>query len=213
MSTTSSSPQRPKAHAVEVGPEAPCPAAPAVVSRARGRRALRMLGSLVLWSMLAAAFAMLALLGIGPRLLGYRTETVLSGSMRPTFSPGDVVVITSEPTADVRVGQVISYRIPVGDHHVETHRVVRIVSGGPHPVVVTKGDANATPDPWQARLLDSRVWRERFVIPRLGYAINALRSPAPRMAMVIGAPALLALLTLGAIWRPRNSKPEDGERG
>jgi hypothetical protein len=36
-------------------------------------------------------------------------ETVLSGSMKPEFSPGDIVVVTPERTRDVRVGQVISY--------------------------------------------------------------------------------------------------------
>ena len=55
------------------------------------------------------------------------------------------MLVTPEATADVRVGEVISYKIPVEDHHVETHRIVRIISAGRHPVVVTKGDANTAP--------------------------------------------------------------------
>ena len=50
--------------------------------------------------------------------------------MKPYFSPGDIVVVTPEPTRDVRVGQVISYHIPVGDHHVQSHRVIEVVRGG-----------------------------------------------------------------------------------
>jgi signal peptidase I len=173
------------------------------VRRSATRRVVGIAASALGWLVLAVAVAALALVGVGPRLLGYHTETVLSGSMRPAFAPGDVVVVTPEPAADVRVGQIISYHIPVGDRHVETHRVIRIVSGGAHPVVVTRGDANGTPDPWQARLLGPQVWRERAVIPKLGYAIHALRQPWLQTATVIVAPALLALLVLGRIWRPR----------
>ena len=89
--------------------------------------------------------------------------------------------------------------------------MIKVVAGGPHPVVVTKGDANATPDPWQARLLGAQVWRERAVIPKLGYAIHAFRQPWLRTAAVIVAPALLALLSLGRVWRPRRPDEEPRE--
>src|SRR5438045_3766674 len=80
----------------------------------------------------AVVVAVLTLVGVGlgPRLGYYRSLTVLSGSMRPAFAPGDVVIVTPEPIRDVRAGQVITYAIPVGDHHVETHRVVHVVRGG-----------------------------------------------------------------------------------
>jgi signal peptidase len=40
------------------------------------------------------------------------------------------------------------------------------------------------------------------VIPHLGYAIEALRTPAVRTALVYGAPALLTAWLLMGIWRP-----------
>src|SRR5438128_1428470 len=86
-------------------------------------------------SVVGAAAALVGV-GLAPRLGFYRPLTVLSGSMRPAFVPGDVVIVTPEPIRDVRPGQVITYAIPVGDHHVETHRVVRVVGGGDHPVVI-----------------------------------------------------------------------------
>ena len=105
--------------------------------------------------------------------------------------PGDVVIVTPEPIRDVRPGQVITYAIPVGDHHVETHRVVRVVGGGDHPVVITKGDANAAADPWKAELSGTTVWRYRFRIPMLGRAIVALRDPLVHKLTVLLLPALL----------------------
>jgi len=158
----------------------------------------------------AAVFvAVLTLVGVGlgPRLGYYRSLTVLSGSMRPAFAPGDVVIVTAEPTRDVRAGQVITYAIPVGDHHVETHRVVRVVRGGDDPVVITKGDANSTADPWKAELSGPTVWRYRFRIPMLGHAIVALRDPLVHKLTVLLLPALLALYGLAQIWRPR---PDQG---
>ena len=55
-----------------------------------------------------AAVAVLAAVAIGPRLGLYRMETVLSGSMVPTFNPGDVIIVTPEPVTAVRPGQVIT---------------------------------------------------------------------------------------------------------
>src|SRR5881392_380829 len=123
--------------------------------------------------------ALLALVGLGllPRTGWYRPVTVLSGSMKPSFSPGDMVVVTPEPLGDVRVGQIISYRIPVGDHHVQSHRVVKVVRGGARPLVRTKGDANAAADPWTAELHGTTAWRVRAVLPKLGWVVFWFRSP------------------------------------
>jgi signal peptidase I len=139
---------------------------------------------------------------LGPRLLGYETMTVLSGSMQPTFNPGDVVLVTMQPTASVRAGQIISFHIPTGDHHVVTHRVADVVSGGKHPVIQSKGDGNTTVDPWKARLLGPSVWRYRMRVRYAGYPLLELRRPMVKDACLYGAPTLFVLLMLGEIWLP-----------
>lgn len=157
--------------------------------------------------LLALALVIFVAIGVLPRLGLYRPVTVLSGSMRPTFSPGDMVIVTPEPASAVRVGQVISYQVPVGIHQVETHRVVRILQGGAHPVVQTQGDANNWPDPWTARLEGGTAWRMRAVIPHLGYVVNWLRGSGPRIAAILIVPALLALLLLAEIWGLTGAAP------
>jgi signal peptidase len=151
---------------------------------------------------LALVVAAVALVGLGllPRTGWYRPVTVLSGSMRPAFAPGDMVVVTPEPSRDVRVGQVISYRIPVGDHHVQSHRVIKVIRRGDRVSVRTKGDANASPDPWTATLDGPTAWRVRAVLPKLGWAIFWLRSPLMHELTVLLAPLLLALLCVLQIW-------------
>ncbi len=170
--------------------------------------AIRVWADLALRSALGAALAIFLLLALLPRTGLYRTETVLSGSMKPDFSAGDMVVVTPEPSRDIRVGQVISYHIPVGDHHVQTHRIVQILRGGVHPVVRTKGDANNARDPWTARLDGSTAWRVRLVVPKLGWMVVWLRDPLLRLLTVFGAPALLALIALWGIWKD----PDQGQR-
>ena len=165
---------------------------PAAVSRA---------GELLARFVLGLALAVLFLLGLLPHTGWYRTETVLSGSMRPTFAPGDLVVVTPERIADVRVGQMISYHIPVDDHHVQTHRVIAVVRRGGQTFVRTKGDANNARDPWLARLNGTTAWQVRAVVPKAGWGIVWLRSPSVRRLAVFGAPLLLALLGLWRIWR------------
>jgi len=151
-------------------------------------------------ALLALAITFFLTIGVLPRLGLYRPVTVLSGSMRPTFSPGDMVLVTPEPTSAVRVGQVISYQVPTGIHQVETHRVVKILQGGAHPVIQTQGDANNWPDPWTAKLEGNTAWRMRAVLPHLGYVVNWLRSSTLQKVAIILAPVLLALLMLTEIW-------------
>ena len=163
-------------------------------------RAARLAARLLVTLVLLFAVAVLAFFGLGPRTGLYRTETVLSGSMVPRFSPGDVVVVTPEPSTSLRVGQVITYDIPTGNHEPVTHRVIAILHGGRNPVIRTRGDANAAPDPWTARLAGPTVWRERWTIPYAGWVIEWLRQPSARYPLAIGLPLLLCLLWLREIW-------------
>jgi len=177
------------------------------------RRRRLALVDLALRVLLALALLVFLVLAVVPHTGWYHAETVLSGSMKPYFSPGDLIVVTREPARDVRVGQVISYHIPTGDHHVQTHRVVAVVRRGNHPLVQTKGDANEARDPWTARLNGSTVWKVRLVVPRAGSLIVWMRNPIVRIATVFLAPLLFALLALKRIWRgSKEDAPDEQAR-
>jgi signal peptidase len=168
--------------------------------------ATRRLPALAAQLALVVALGGLVVLGLLPRTGWYRPVTVLSGSMRPAFDPGDMVVVTPEPLRAIRVGQVISYRIPIGDHHVESHRVIQVIRRGGEISVRTKGDANSGPDPWTATLHGTTAWRVRAVLPKLGWAIFWFRTPLMHELTVLLAPLLLALLCVLQIW----GRPAEG---
>ncbi len=163
-------------------------------------RLLKATVSAALWLLGLACVGLLLAIGVGPRTGSYRTLTVLSGSMRPGIPVGAVVLVTPEPARDLRVGQIVAYNIPVGDHHVVSHRVVQIIKGGNHPVFKTKGDANNAPDPWTTQALDSTMWRVRGTVPVLGNVIHTMRQPLIHTISVLVVPAALAVVLLIAIW-------------
>jgi signal peptidase I len=161
---------------------------------------------------LVVTLAVLAfgLLAVGPHVFGYRTMTMLTGSMTGTIDVGDVEVVTPLPVAEVTEGMIIAYHIPIDDHHLVTHRVIGVEKSADGTVTVqTKGDANTAPDPWKAQLKGDTAYQVRAVVPELGHAIQALRSPVLSKALVYGAPALLAGWLLLSIWRPTAPAEQD----
>jgi signal peptidase len=148
----------------------------------------------------AAAFLLLA---VGPHVFGYRTMTMLTGSMAPEIEPGDVTVVTPIDVTDVTEGMVITYHQPIGDHALVTHRVVSVDTSLEGTVTVqTKGDANDAIDPWAATLEGDTAYQVQAVIPELGHLIQALRTPVVAQVLTYGAPTLLVGWILLTIWRP-----------
>lgn len=170
--------------------------------------------SIIRWlstSLLTSAVVAFVLFGLGPHSGAYRTLTILSDSMEPTFSAGDAIIATPVPSREVRAGDVITYHAPVAGRPVVTHRVVKVTEPGDRPVILTQGDANEAVDPWSARLDGGTVWRHSATIPFAGHAIRALRHDAVRPVATYALPLLVVLMLLVAIWRPSAPTRIDGD--
>jgi signal peptidase I len=159
--------------------------------------------------LLGLAVVTFAVVAVGPHMLGYRTMTMLTGSMAPEIDPGDVTIVTPIGISDVTEGMVITYHRPIEDHSLVTHRVVSVETAPDGTVSVqTKGDANPAIDPWTATLEGDTAYRVRAVIPELGHLIQALRAPVVTQVLLYGAPTLLVGWMLLSIWRPTRSDEE-----
>jgi signal peptidase len=172
------------------------------------------IGQVAAWTVILAAVAILALAVLVPRLGGATPYTVLTGSMRPAYPPGTLVVVRPVRSEELAVGDVITYQLRSGEPTVVTHRVVATGQRGDGTTVVqTQGDANDVPDdPWVMPVqVKGRLW---YAVPYLG-RLNALLTGEQHQVLVLGAAAGLggyALVMFAAAMRERGSRPRGGRR-
>lgn len=126
---------------------------------------------------------------------------VLSGSMEPTTSPGDVVIV--DASTAVAVGDVITF--DDGNAVPTTHRVVGVEDGG----YVTQGDANQNPD---AGLVAPRdvLGEVTLTIPWVGHVILWVNTPVGYVSLVV-APLVLLLGNELFAWARRRTRDDTTE--
>jgi signal peptidase len=164
-------------------------------------RAGRFALTLTVNAVLGCALGLLVALAL-PLAFDARPLTVLSGSMEPTLTPGDVVVVKRIAPADARVGDVVTSRDPRG--RLVTHRVRSVRPRGTHFELVTQGDANNASERWTIER-GGELSRSLYRVPLAGRVLALTGSPPARLALFV-----LPLLLLGAwevrrIWRPREA--------
>jgi signal peptidase I len=106
--------------------------------------------------------------------LGWRVDGLRSGSMAPYMNTGDMVVTRPVSAETVQVNDVIIFRSPDKQQYMISHRVIGIETS-PLLAFHTKGDANASPDPFTVPAGDL-VGKLAFHIPRLGYGVLFLQT-------------------------------------
>ena len=151
------------------------------------------------------AIVALVLTAAVPVVFGGRTFTVMSGSMEPNVSTGDLVVTLPIAPGDAGTGDIVTFNDPSGSGKLLTHRVATARLKGDTFHFATKGDANTNVERWTVPA-DGRVGRVVMRMPKLGYAMALSRRPAARVALIVLPALLLAGFALAAIWR----KEEEG---
>jgi signal peptidase I len=170
----------------------------------RLRRGLRGVRAFVLSGVLGVAVAtVLVFLGSIP--LGYRSLTVMSGSMEPTIGVGDVVMERQVPPFDVHVGDIVTFRDPNEQSTLITHRVRSLKVHDGAVDFVTKGDANNTVERWTIPI-DGRLGLVALHVPKVGYALVWASGKTGRIALIAIPGLILGVLELRRIWRPRRSE-------
>lgn len=158
-----------------------------ITPQPRKRRVGRTLFNLActLVSLVAVAFVL-------PAAFGLERYVIAGGSMTGSISKGSVVLEEVVPVSDLRVGDVVTYVPPPGSgvDSLVTHRIADIDGA----TFRTKGDANATADPWTFDLTAGTQPRVVHHVPLVGYPLLALQDRETRM-LVIGGPAVLVALS------------------
>lgn len=134
--------------------------------------------------LLVGAFVVQAVPGVVGADASY---VVLSGSMEPTISPGDSVVVKSVDPGDIESGDVITYKRS-GESTPVTHRVVEVLDREDGLAFRTAGDANDSPDPQPvpAESVTGEVW---FAIPLIGHVVLFANTPTG-LGVLVGLPVV-----------------------
>ena len=122
---------------------------------------------------------------------GHPILVVLSGSMGPAISTGDLIFdnqVSAAGATRLRAGQIITFYDAPGSTTVITHRIVKVVHEGGKVLYQTKGDANNAPD---ATLRPASTVIGTYVgkVPRGGYFLYNLHKPIV-LALLLLAPIL-----------------------
>lgn len=146
-----------------------------------------------IWNFISTVFVVLMVLFavflMGSRLLGYQCYTVISGSMEPAYSVGDLLYVKDVDPDNIKIGDPITFVLNE-DLVVATHRVIAVDSENQR--FYTKGDANEIEDAEPVHF-NNVIGVPQFSIPKLGYLSDFIQHP-PGSYITIGAGIVLILL-------------------
>lgn len=117
-----------------------------------------------------------------PMPFGYGAAVVLSNSMEPTFSKGDLIVVREAES--FLVDDIIVYQ---DGNSLVVHRIIELDEN----TVTTKGDANnAADEPVDVGVIKGKVicW-----IPKAGSLVEFMKTPVGTICIIVAAIALVEI--------------------
>ena len=149
---------------------------------------------------LAVALGLIAAFAVGALVFHVRVSPVLTGSMRPTYAPGDVIITRTVKADSLHPGDIAVFA-PPGETAAFAHRVTSVSTKDGHVVVTTKGDANQAADPWHAKLNGSTVPKVVGTLPAIGRPMTWIHTRALHAAAIAGLGLLLTAIGTVQIMR------------
>jgi len=129
-----------------------------------------------------------------PMPFGYGAAVVLSGSMEPEFSKGDLIIVKQSETYKTK--DIVVFQ---DNGALVVHRIISLDAD----TVITKGDANNTADkPITASAIKGKVL---FSVPFVGNIVNFVKTPVGTILIIAVAIVLIEIPR-------RNEKKRDDEQ-
>lgn len=117
-----------------------------------------------------------------PTPFGYGAAVVLSGSMEPEFSAGDLIVVRE--AENYQLNDIVVFQ---EENVLVVHRIIQTDG----EMITTKGDANEAPDePVAVTAVKGKVL---FRIPYAGKVVGFLKTPVGTICMIVLAIVLIEL--------------------
>ena len=137
-------------------------------------------------SLVLISGALLAAAGLAyARISGHAIYSVQSGSMSPAIERGDAVIV-GKSSADLGVGDIVSFTTPEYPGVIVTHRIMQIDKAAGR--LITKGDVAGRAD--KPVPTGQVIGTTDRIVPYLGYGLDFLRRPAG-LVVVLYLPAFV----------------------
>ena len=161
----------------------------------------------VVTMILVVLVVIFAIFLMGSRLVGLQVFNVVSGSMEPQYSVGDLLYVKDVDPDSIHEGDVITFVLNE-DLVVATHRVVRVDSANRH--FITKGDANKEEDANPVHF-NNVIGTPVFHIPLLGYVSAYVQNPPGTYVAIGVGVVLVAAVFLPDLFVKKAKKAEEKE--
>ena len=104
----------------------------------------------------------------------WQVNPVVSGSMRPGFAVGGVVISERIPVDQLVLRDVMVFASPDDPAKLIVHRIVAMSKSKSGQLeIMTQGDANIVRDPWKLTIKGNYAYVVRWSLPLLGYVAIA----------------------------------------
>lgn len=130
-----------------------------------------------IWDVTTTIIAVIALglfiaIAVIPLLFGGSYRIVATGSMEPSISPGDIVVMKAPSLEEIEVGKVVTFLPYSNNETTITHRVIE--TNEEEGTYITRGDANGADDkPIKYEQIRGVVM---YTVPYVGLLVSPLRN-------------------------------------
>ncbi|MBQ8228298.1 MAG: signal peptidase I [Clostridia bacterium] len=156
-------------------------------------------------SVACCLLAFLLMIVFIPKLIGYETYYIQTGSMGAVIPKGSLVFAKEITFDEVKLGDILTFHNDDETEHF-THRVIEIDKN--NQMFTTKGDANkdADPSPTSFYFCEGRV---DFSIPLVGYVAEFLNSVIGKVVVVAAYLAWIAVEIEIFIIKRKSSREEE----
>src|ERR1035438_8927486 len=159
-----------------------------------------------------AVLAAVGVVSIGLVQGTWQVNPVDSGSMRPGFAVGGVVISERIPVDQLVLRDVMVFASPDNPAKLIVHRIVAMSKSKSGQLeILTQGDANNVRDPWTLTIKGNYAYIVRWSLPLLGYVAIAYQNNHGLVLLAAGI--LLIAAAASAIIKQRRRDEEPDESG
>lgn len=110
--------------------------------------------------------------GVTPDFFGYKTFSIISGSMEPKIVVDDIVIVKNVDKNQIKVNDIITFET---ENEIITHRVIKIELIDNKLIYTTKGDSNEVTD---IEKIEFNQIEGKYVgkIPKIGKILTLLKN-------------------------------------